>query len=143
MDDQDQTAAIKLSQNLIAKFEPDDALQFAAMVMARLCHDARLPLHKGLELTMTTWMQMALDYQSPSGFVNCQCGASTEAVSADTGLTITHSGIACPGFRSRFANNPRVRAADHAGWSNEQIDSAQIKSTVDDASVRFGLIEFK
>lgn len=145
MEDRDITAAAKLAHNLIANFEGEDALQFASLVLARVCHDARLPLQKGLELTMGNWMQMGLDFQSTSAFVNCQCGATTEGKNDENGLTIIHSSIACPGFKARFAANPRVRARDHAGWSNDRPDTSPTAPTmnVDDSAVRFGLIEFK
>lgn len=145
MEERDYSAAIKLSQNLIASLEPDDALQFAALVLARVCHDGRLAPSKGLELTMSSWMQIALDFQAPTAFVNCQCGASTEARSGDDGLTIIHSSIACPGFKTKFTGNPRVHARDHAGWSNDQSAApTPVNQTIpDEASVRFGLIEFK
>lgn len=162
-------AALKLVQNLLEQFEPEDAQMFAAFVLAKVSHDAEIPIQRALQATATKWAQISLSSFGESGRSvdsgSCTCGISCVVRQTTQGLLVMHYGAACTDFREKFPLGHHVRAQDGIGWNNwyaseEQdhpgspsptrwdlldMDKSEPKKSpapdVDDARIRFSMLE--
>lgn len=158
-------AALKLVKNLLEQFEPEDAQMFAAFVLAKVSHDAEIPIQRALQATATKWAQIALTEHGSSGGIDsgpCTCGITCVVRQTPHGPLVMHYGAACSEFRERFPLGHHVRAQDGIGWTNwhaseeqdhpgsptrwDLLDMEPDKPRkhvpdVDDAKIRFSMLE--
>lgn len=143
-------AAIKLVQNLLDQFEPEDAQMFAAFVLAKVTQDTGLTIQAGMQASIAKWAQLTL-----SGFTesertldsgSCTCGVSCAIRQTGHGPLVMHYGMACAEFKNRFPLGSPTRAQDGVGWNNwhaasekQDIPAAIVEE--DPSKIRFGLLE--
>ena len=157
-------AAIKLCANLLEQFEPAEAQEFAAFVLARISMDSGEPIQNGIRTAVNQWASMVLATTCATGKTidggNCTCMAACVVKHTNQGPLVIHYGAACPEFRNRFPMGGPTRAQDGIGWSNWYASEKQEQpGTVseddeppptkpynpdeDSAKVRFSLLELK
>lgn len=146
-----QAAALRLVKNLTDQLDPEDARNFAAFVLAKLSHDANIPIRESLEETTRQWADLMLTQLGRKELDggNCTCLARCAVQNTPDGPLVVHAGMACMEFRDRFPMGAPTRARDHMGWCNyasekqgqEGESGTKPDRPEDEASKRFSLLE--
>lgn len=139
------TSARQLADQVLAQTK--DPIYFAAEFLTQLArHGCVTEIIYGKSVVQ----QLHLELSSATDFVHCSCGAETTARLLDHRIVIRHAGGACEAFKRRLMRDTFLDAEDDYSWSNREpsrtdlsIPSTTAPPAVDDAQLRFSLIELK